>query len=104
MWDLCFDARATAAGEPNMVGGPLPQLLVEFVAAPANGFGMPARDLCDLLQPAMSQTLRLTARDPATLLLVQATEQYLELPMLRSIGMFPRPACSPDRHAAQPHS
>ena len=76
-----------------MVSWPLAQLLIEFVAAPANGFWMQARDLCDLLQPAMSDPLGLTARDPTTLLLVQATEQSIELPMLRSFRMFPRPAC-----------
>ena len=74
-----------------MVGRPLTQFFVEFVTAPANRFRMQARDLRQQLQSTMSETLGLAARHPPALLLVQAAQQQIELPMIVSIRMIPRP-------------
>ena len=76
-----------------MVGGPLAQLLVEFITAPANRFRMPARDQRDRCQSAVPETLGLAASHPAALLLIQAAQQQIELPMLSSISMVTRSTC-----------
>ena len=76
-----------------MVGRPLTQLLVEFVTAPANRFRMQARDLREEFQSAMSETLGLAASHPPALLLVQAAQQQIELPMIVSIRMVTRTTC-----------
>ena len=43
---------------------------------------MHSGDLCDALESAMPQTYCLAARRPATLLLVQTTQQQIQLPMI----------------------
>ncbi|MBI3363102.1 MAG: hypothetical protein HY023_18525 [Chloroflexi bacterium] len=91
MSDLFFDARPPAPGESHMVGRPLTQFFVEFVTAPANRFRMQARDLREQFQSAMSETLGLAACHPPALLLIQAAQQQIELPMIVSIRMVTRP-------------
>lgn len=73
-----------------MVGRPLTQILVEFVTAPANRLRMQARDLREQFQSTMSETLGLTASHPSALLLIQAAQQQIELPMIVSIRMVTR--------------
>jgi hypothetical protein len=65
-----------------MIRGPISQAIVHFVPASANGFRMHSRNLCDALESAMPQTYCLAARHPATLLLVQTTQQQIQLPMI----------------------
>ena len=43
---------------------------------------MHACDLCDALESAMPKTYCLATRHPATLLLVQTTQQEIQLPMI----------------------
>jgi len=74
-----------------MVGRPLAQFLVEFVTTPANRFRMQARDLREQFQSAMPETLGLATSHPPALLLVQAAQQQIELPMIVSIRMITRP-------------
>ena len=74
-----------------MVDRPLTQFLVEFVTAPANRFRMQAGDLRQPFQSAMSETLGLAAYYPPALLLIQAAQQQIELPMIVSIRMVTRP-------------
>ena len=76
-----------------MVGRPIAQFLAEFVAAPPNRFRMQARDLAHPFDSAMSQTPGLAARHPAALLLVQAAQQQIELPMIVSLRMLTRTTC-----------
>jgi hypothetical protein len=90
MWDLFFDARSPAAGQANVVGRPIAQFVLEFVAASPDGLRMQAGDLGDALEPAMSQTLGLAGRDPATLLFIQPTQQHIELPMIVPFPMVTR--------------
>jgi uncharacterized protein len=73
-----------------MVGRPLTQFLVEFVSAPTNRFRRQARDLRQQFQSTMSQTLGLAASHPTALLLIQAAQQQIELPMIVSIRMVAR--------------
>lgn len=73
-----------------MVGRPLTQILVEFVTAPADRLRMQARDLREQFQSTMSETLGLTASHPPALLLVQAAQQQIKLPMIVSIRMVTR--------------
>jgi len=88
--DLFFDARTPASGQPDKVDRSIPQLIAEFVAAPPDGFGMQAGDLRDPLEPPMPQTLGLAPGNPATLLLVQPTQQQIELPMIVPLRMLTR--------------
>ena len=76
-----------------MLGWPIAQLITEFVASPPNRFRMQARDLGKLFDSAMSKTSRLAARHPAALLLVEAAQQQIELPMIVSHRMVTRPTC-----------
>ncbi len=76
-----------------MVGRPIAQLITEFVASPPNRFRMQARDLGNPFDSAMSQTPGLAARHPATLLLVEAAQQQIELPMIVSLRVLTRPTC-----------
>ena len=55
---------------------------------------METGDRCDALEASMPQTHGLTRRDPAALLLVQPTQQQIELPMIFLSGMFTRTASS----------
>jgi len=74
-----------------MVGRPITQLFTKFVASPPNRFRMQARDLGNLFDSPMSQTPGLAARHPAALLLVEATQQQVELPMIVSLRLVTRP-------------
>ena len=74
MSDLFFGTRATAPGQSDAVGRPIPQFVFEFVPAPPNRFRMQAGDLRDPLETAIPQTQSLTRRHPATLLLVQPAQ------------------------------
>jgi hypothetical protein len=65
-----------------MIRGPISQAIVHFVAASADGFRMHSCDLCNALESTVSQTYCLAARHPATLLLVQTTQQQIQLPMV----------------------
>jgi len=65
-----------------MIRGPISQVIVHFVAPSADGFRMHSGDLCDALESAMPQTYCLAARRPATLLLVQTTQQQIQLLMI----------------------
>ncbi len=73
-----------------MLGRPLAKFLIEFVNASANRFRMQPRDLRQPFQAAMSETLGLAASHPPALLLVQAAQQQIELPMIVSIRMITR--------------
>ncbi len=57
---------------------------------------MQARDLGNPCDSAMSQTPGLAARHPATLLLVEAAQQQVELPMIVSLPLVTRPTCRTD--------
>jgi hypothetical protein len=61
---------------------------MEFVTAPPNGFGMEAGDLRNPLKTTVSQALGLSRRNPTTLLLIQPTQEQIELPMIFSFRMF----------------
>lgn len=91
MSGLFFDARTPATRLSHMVGGAIPQLVIEFLAAPANRFRMQAGDFRHLSQTAMSATEGLSPRDPAALLFVQPAEQHIELPMIIPIHMVTQP-------------
>jgi hypothetical protein len=73
-----------------MIRGPISQAIVHFVAASADGFRMHPRDLCDALESAMPQTDRFAAGHPATLLLVQTTQQQIQLPMITLLRVIAR--------------
>jgi hypothetical protein len=64
----------------------------EFVAAASDRFGMQSGDLGDPLETAVSEPHGFASGRPATLLLVQSTEQKIELSMIVAIGMFSDPA------------
>jgi hypothetical protein len=91
MSDLFFDARTPASGPSDMVGRPIPQFVVEFVAASPDRFRVQAGDLRDSLESAMPQTLGLASGDPAALLFIQPAQQQIELPMIFPFRMFTRP-------------
>jgi len=73
-----------------MIRGPISQSIVQFVAASADSFRMHPRDDCDALESAMPQTYRLAARHLATLLLVQTTQQQIQLPMITLLRRIAR--------------
>jgi len=60
------------------------QILAEFVSTPTDRFGMQPRDFRNALKSAMPQPSSLTGRHPATLLLVETAQQYVQLPMVVS--------------------
>lgn len=62
-----------------------------LVTAPANRFRMQARDFRQQFQSAMPETLGLATSHPPALLLVQAAQQQIELPMIVAIRMVTRP-------------
>ena len=66
------------------------QFVVEFVAATPDRFRMQAGDLGDPLESTMPEPHGLTRRHPATLLLVQAAQQQIELPMIVPFRVFTR--------------
>ena len=68
-----------------------PQAVAEFVTTAANGFGMQTGDFRHLLHAAIAALARLAARDPAALPFIQSAQQQIELPMILSIRMIPRP-------------
>jgi hypothetical protein len=86
--DLFFDARTTSPGQSDQIDWSISQFVVEFVAAPPNGFRMKAGDLRDPLKPTMPQALGLSRRNPTTLLLVQPAQEQIELPMIFSFRMI----------------
>jgi len=67
-------------------------VIVEFVPTTPDRFRMKPGDLRDPLETAMSQTLRLARRHPATLLFVQPAQQQIELPMIFAVRMVTHPA------------
>ena len=90
MSDLFFDARTPASGPSDVIGRPLPQFIVEFVAAAPDRFRVQAGDLRDPLEAAMPQTHGLARGDPAALLFIQPAQQQIELPMIFPFRMFTR--------------
>ena len=74
-----------------MLGRPIPQFVVEFIAASPNRFRVQARDLRESLESAMPQTLGLASGDPAALLFIQPAQQQIELPMIFPFRMFTSP-------------
>ncbi len=87
-----FHARPTAPGQSHRVGGPISQVVVEFVWAPPNRSRMEAGYLCDALEAPLPPTHSLTCCQPAPLLLIQPAQQQLELPMIFPFRMFTRAA------------
>ena len=85
--DLFFDAWTTSAGQPDTVGRPIVQFAFEFVPATPDGFRMEAGNLRDPFETAMSQTLGLAGRHPAPLLLIQTTQQQIELLVIFTLRM-----------------
>jgi hypothetical protein len=86
--DLFFDARTTTAGQSDLIEGSISQFVLEFVAAPPNRFRMKAGDLGDSLKTTMSPAHGFSPRNPTTLLLVQPTQEQIELPMIFASRMF----------------
>jgi hypothetical protein len=64
-------------------------LVVEFVSAASDRFGMKAGDFRDPLEAAVPQPRGFACGGPATLLFVQPAEQKIELPMIITFLMMP---------------
>jgi hypothetical protein len=92
-WGLFFDGRTSATGETHAVGWATLEILVEFIATDANGFGMQARNFGNLLDAAMPTSSGLASGDPASFLFVQAAENQIEVPMVLFLQMIASLTC-----------
>lgn len=63
------------------------EVVEEFVAAAADGFGMEPGDRGDLLESAVAESLGFAGGDPASLLFVQPAEEEVELVVAVPFGM-----------------
>jgi hypothetical protein len=86
--DLFFDARTPASRLTDMVGWPILQIVVEFIATAPDRFGMQAGDFRNPPDPAMSQTHGLASSQPAPLLFIQPAQQQIELLMIFPMRML----------------
>jgi hypothetical protein len=86
--DLFFDAGTTSPRESDQINRSISQFVLKFIAATPNCFGMEAGDHRNPLKTTMPQAYSLSRRNPATLLLVQPTQEHIELPMIFSIRMI----------------
>jgi hypothetical protein len=89
--DLFFDARPTTARQANLFGGTPLQLVGEFIATTANCLWMQAGNFQDDFYSAMPEPRGFAPRHPSPLLLIEPTEQQIELPMLRTLCLFTVP-------------
>jgi hypothetical protein len=89
-WNLFFNPGTASTRESDPVAWSITQVVLEFVTATPNRFWMKARDLGDSLKTAMPQTHGLACCNPATLLLIQATQQQIQLVMIFTLGMLTR--------------
>ena len=79
--------RTATAGHPQTIRWTVCQLGLEFTTASLDGVTIHPRDLREQVLPTVAQALRFERDEPATLLLVQAAGQQVDLPMQRPLGM-----------------
>jgi hypothetical protein len=85
---LFFNLRTSSTRESNPVDWSIVQVVFQFITATPNGFRMNACDLGDSLETAMPLTHGFACCNPATLLLIQATQQQIQLLMIFTLGMI----------------
>src|SRR5512135_3423331 len=83
-----FQRRASPAGEPDPIGGAILQRGRQFVPAPAEGIDVQAREPGDEPVPAVPELGTLDGGVPASLLLIEPTEQEIHLPVDLLVGMM----------------
>ena len=84
---LFFRGRATSTRQSHSVDWPLGQFALKLLASTLNRFWIHAADLRQELISLRADPIGLHGHIPATLLLVQATEQPVHLPMQDLVGM-----------------
>jgi len=84
---LFFGARATRTRDPHPLGWPPGQRACQFLPSTLDGFFGQARDLREQAIPTRTNTIGLNRNVPATLLLIEAAEQQIDLPMPLLIWM-----------------
>jgi hypothetical protein len=85
--DLFFYRGAARAGFADAVGGPAGQVGVEFLASAADGINVEANDLGEEDVAAVTDLLGLQGSEPAALLLVEAAEEQVHLPVELPVGV-----------------
>jgi hypothetical protein len=87
---LFFRCSAASTRQSHLVGWTLGQVVVEFLSPTLNRFRVHAGDLSQELISMRADPIGLQRHIPATLLLIEPTEQQIQLPMhdLASMGRF----------------
>jgi hypothetical protein len=84
---LFFSARTPCARQSHSVDWALSQFALEFLASTLNRFGIHAGNLRQQLISMRADPISFHGHIPATLLLIQATEQEVHLAMQDLVGM-----------------
>jgi hypothetical protein len=84
---LFFGAQATSARQSHSIGWALGQFAFELLPSTLNRLGIHAADLRQKLISLRADPIGFHGHIPATLLLIQATEQELHLAMQALVGM-----------------
>jgi len=78
---LFFCGWAASTGQSHPIGWTLGQVVLEFLSPTSNRFGIHAGDLSQELISLRTDPIGLHRHIPATLLLIEPTEQQIHLPM-----------------------
>jgi hypothetical protein len=84
---LFFERRASAAGEPDSIGGAIFERGRQFLPPPADGVDVQPGDAGDGPVPAVAELGGFDGGVPAALLLIEPTEQQVHLPVESLIGV-----------------
>jgi hypothetical protein len=88
LWGLFFERRASPAGKSDPIGGAILERGRQFVPSPADGIDVQAREPGDEPIPTVPELGTLDGGVPASLLLIEPTEQEIHLPVDLLVGMM----------------